>query len=136
MLLFREKSFVKLTCKFRPKKIGLYSENVILTIKRRNNFKTTITLTGRCLMGNINTILHDSIENEVGGDLFIYPFYSLSLVCFSLGIIIIIYVYHCNLTHKSCTIFFSLDLRKKTPSNMFFLIKICHLLWKKMIIDR
>jgi hypothetical protein len=63
--LFREKSFVKLTCKFRPKKIGLYSENVILTIKRRNNFKTIITLTGRCIMGNINTILHDSIENEV-----------------------------------------------------------------------
>ncbi len=61
----REKSFVKLTCKFRPKKIGLYSENVILTIKRRNNFKTTITLTGRCIMGTINTILHDSIENEV-----------------------------------------------------------------------
>ncbi|CAM4748742.1 unnamed protein product [Rotaria magnacalcarata] len=60
----REKSFVKLTCKFRPKKIGLYSENVILTIKRRNNFKTTITLTGRCIMGSMNTILHDSMENE------------------------------------------------------------------------
>ncbi|CAF1373004.1 unnamed protein product [Rotaria sordida] len=60
----REKSFVKLTCKFRPKKIGFYSENVILTIKRRNNFKTTITLTGRCIMGNMNTILQDSMENE------------------------------------------------------------------------
>ncbi|CAF0915356.1 unnamed protein product [Rotaria sp. Silwood1] len=60
----REKSFVKLTCKFRPKKIGLYSENVILTIKRRNNFKITITLTGRCIMGNMNTILQDSMENE------------------------------------------------------------------------
>ncbi|CAF2524011.1 unnamed protein product [Rotaria sp. Silwood2] len=60
----REKSFVKLTCKFRPKKFGLYSENVILTIKRRNNFKTTITLTGRCIMGNMNTILQDSMENE------------------------------------------------------------------------
>lgn len=60
----REKSFVKLTCKFRPKKIGLYSENVILNIKRRNNFKTTITLTGRCLTGDIPTILQDSIEIE------------------------------------------------------------------------
>jgi hypothetical protein len=65
IFLFSEKSFVKLTCKFRPKKIGLYSENVILTIKRRNNFKTTITLTGRCMPGNLNTILHDSIESEV-----------------------------------------------------------------------
>lgn len=63
--LFREKSFVKLTCKFRPKKIGFYNENVILTIKRRNNFKTTITLAGRCIMGSMNTILHDSMENEV-----------------------------------------------------------------------
>ena len=62
---FREKSFVKLTCKFRPKKIGLYSENVILTIKRRNNLKTTITLTGRCILGNVNVVLHHSNENEV-----------------------------------------------------------------------
>ncbi|CAF1014891.1 unnamed protein product [Adineta steineri] len=60
----REKSFVKLTCKFRPKKIGLYSENVTLVIKRRNNFKTTITLTGRCIMDSINTVSYDSIENE------------------------------------------------------------------------
>ncbi|CAF1134128.1 unnamed protein product [Adineta ricciae] len=60
----REKSFVKLTCKFRPKKVGLYSENVILTIKRRNNFKTTITLTGRCILESQHTILHDSIETE------------------------------------------------------------------------
>ncbi len=73
--LFREKSFVKLTCKFRPKKIGLYSENVILTIKRRNNFKTTITLTGRCMMGNLNTILHDSIENEVRKTNFFFPYF-------------------------------------------------------------
>jgi len=64
-IFVREKSFVKLTCKFRPKKIGLYSENIILNIKRRNNFKTTITLTGRCLMGDIPTILQDSMENEV-----------------------------------------------------------------------
>lgn len=62
---FREKSFVKLTCKFRPKKIGLYSENVTLTIRRRNNFKTSITLTGRCVVSQVNSILQDSIESEV-----------------------------------------------------------------------
>jgi hypothetical protein len=95
-----EKSFVKLTCKFRPKKIGLYSENVILTIKRRNNFKTTITLTGRCMLGNLNTILHDSIENEVRKkerNEFIFNFI--------LGIVICLY-WLCYLIHNNNMLFF------------------------------
>lgn len=70
-------------------------------------------------MGNINTILHDSIENEVGGHLFVYPFHSCRLF-FSLGIIIIIYVYHCNLTHQSCAKYSLLILEKIKLVTCFF----------------
>ncbi|CAF0785074.1 unnamed protein product, partial [Didymodactylos carnosus] len=58
----REKSFVKLTCKFRPKKVGMFNENVILTIEKRANFKTTITLCGRCVDNGEEL---ENIENEV-----------------------------------------------------------------------
>lgn len=60
----REKSFVKLTCRFRPKKIGYYSENVVLTVRRRNYFKTAITLTGRCVVNNLSANVNETIEHD------------------------------------------------------------------------